>query len=61
MAETILNAFQIKTLLLFKTSGLTKKYYLSGGTALAEYYLQHRLSEDLDSFTQKEQDFEELE
>ncbi|OGG00637.1 hypothetical protein A2Y99_05325 [Candidatus Gottesmanbacteria bacterium RBG_13_37_7] len=60
MAKTILNAFQIKALLLFKTSELTKKYYLSGGTALAEYYLQHRLSDDLDFFTQKEQDLEEI-
>ncbi|TSC80294.1 MAG: Uncharacterized protein G01um101429_144 [Parcubacteria group bacterium Gr01-1014_29] len=26
-------------------------YYLSGGTALAAYYLYHRLSDDLDFFT----------
>ena len=29
-------------------------FYLSGGTALAEYYLQHRYSEDLDFFTEEE-------
>ena len=29
-------------------------FYLSGGTALAEYYLRHRLSEDLDFFAEKE-------
>ncbi len=26
-------------------------YYLTGGTALSEFYLRHRLSEDLDFFT----------
>ena|SRR3990170_3596950 len=31
-------------------------FYLSGGTALAEYYLHHRYSEDLDFFTEKEID-----
>ena len=31
-------------------------FYLTGGTALAEYYLQHRLSEDLDFFAEKEFD-----
>jgi len=29
-------------------------FYLTGGTALAEFYLQHRLSEDLDFFSEKE-------
>ncbi len=37
---------------------LADKFYLSGGTALAEYYLHHRLSEDLDFFS--EQEFEPL-
>ena len=34
-------------------SGLAdqEKFYLTGGTALAEYYLGHRLSYDLDLFT----------
>jgi len=57
---TILNPFQQKVLKEFKTSILAKKFYLSGGTALAEYYLQHRLSEDLDFFTKEELDLEEL-
>lgn len=35
---------------------LTDSFYLSGGTALAEYYLYHRLSEDLDFFSEKEFD-----
>lgn len=33
---------------------LTEHFYLSGGTALAEYYLSHRLSEDLDFFSERE-------
>ncbi len=60
MAKTILNPFQIKVLVDFKRSNLVKKFYLSGGTALAEFYLQHRLSEDLDFFTQEELNVDEL-
>jgi len=52
--KTVLSDFQKKTLNLFKRSVLAKSYYLAGGTALAEYYLQHRKSEDLDFFTQEE-------
>ena len=29
---------------------LTKNFFLGGGTALSEFYLHHRLSEDLDFF-----------
>lgn len=35
---------------------IVESFYLSGGTALAEFYLQHRLSEDLDFFSEKEFD-----
>lgn len=35
---------------------IQNKYYLSGGTALAEYYLHHRYSEDLDYFSKDEVD-----
>ncbi len=31
----------------------TSRFYLAGGTALAEFYLKHRISEDLDLFTEK--------
>jgi|SRR3989344_6203840 len=31
-------------------------FYLTGGTALAEFYLHHRLSEDLDFFSEEEFD-----
>lgn len=33
---------------------LCGSFYLTGGTALAEYYLRHRLSEDLDFFAERE-------
>lgn len=35
---------------------ITSSFYLSGGTALAEFYLHHRLSEDLDFFSEEEVD-----
>ena len=35
---------------------IAKNFYLSGGTALAEFYLEHRLSEDLDFFSEDEFD-----
>lgn len=57
MAKTILTVQQ--QLLLDLISGqkdLVNNFYLSGGTALAEYYLQHRLSKDLDFFTMEEID-----
>jgi len=31
-------------------------FYLTGGTALAEFYLEHRFSEDLDFFSEREFD-----
>jgi len=52
--KTILSDFQKKALSLFKKTSLVKKYYLAGGTALSEFYLHHRKSEDLDFFTQEE-------
>ncbi|MDR3243761.1 MAG: nucleotidyl transferase AbiEii/AbiGii toxin family protein [Elusimicrobiota bacterium] len=33
---------------------LYEQFYFSGGTALSQYYLQHRFSEDLDFFSEKE-------
>lgn len=37
-----------------KNDELTRWYYLTGGTALSEFYLHHRLSEDIDLFTRSE-------
>jgi hypothetical protein len=34
--------------------GRTQEFYLTGGTALSAFYLQHRYSEDLDFFTNDE-------
>lgn len=60
MEQTILNPFQKKTLDVFKKTSLSRKFYLSGGTALSGFYLYHRYSEDLDFFTAEELDLEEL-
>ncbi|MBI3342788.1 nucleotidyl transferase AbiEii/AbiGii toxin family protein [Candidatus Gottesmanbacteria bacterium] len=37
-----------------KNDELTRWYYLTGGTALSEFYLHHRLSEDIDFFTRNQ-------
>lgn len=56
MGKTILTPKQFEFLELVKIeSQITKTFYLTGGTALAEFYLKHRLSEDLDFFTEKEE------
>lgn len=55
MAKTILSGNQIKILeAVSKDDAMCREFYLTGGTALAEYYLQHRLSEDLDFFSERE-------
>lgn len=57
MAKTILTDKQILLLgLISQQKDIVNNFYLSGGTALAEYYLQHRLSEDLDFFSLEEVD-----
>jgi len=52
----ILTPQQTQALTLIATTQLSKQFYFSGGTALAHYYLQHRLSEDLDFFNLEEFD-----
>lgn len=55
MAKKILSSQQQLLLdLISEQKDITNNFYLSGGTALAEYYLHHRLSEDLDFFTFEE-------
>jgi len=39
-----------------KDKQITKRFYLTGGTALSEFYLKHRLSDDIDLFSEKEVD-----
>lgn len=57
MAATILTSRQKQILaMLAKDKIFSKHFYLSGGTALSEYYLHHRVSEDLDFFSEDEID-----
>lgn len=46
--------------ILGEEKGISDKFYLTGGTALAEYYLPYRLSEDLDFFSFDEVSPEEI-
>ena len=57
MAEKeILTSEQKKVLELFsKEKYLIKRFYFTGGTPLSYFYLGHRLSEDLDFFSEKEE------
>ena len=61
MAETILNNKQIRILeAISNDDKICQNFYLTGGTALAEYYLKHRQSEDLDFFSEKEFDIQAI-
>jgi predicted nucleotidyltransferase component of viral defense system len=54
MASKVLTPLQERVLQALFDNGLADRgYYLTGGTALAEFYLQHRYSDDLDLFTRK--------
>jgi hypothetical protein len=48
----ILTSFQKIFLQHFGKSSLNETFFLSGGTALSAFFLQHRYSEDLDFFTE---------
>jgi len=53
--EEIITSEQQKVLTLFsKEDYLVRKFYLTGGTSLAAFYLFHRISEDLDFFSEQE-------
>ncbi len=57
----ILTANQKKFLKLFSLkNSISSKYYLTGGTALAGFYIPYRLSEDLDFFSENEVDTQEI-
>ena len=47
----VLTPFQAKFLDVFFRQEESNEFFLTGGTALAEYYLAHRYSDDLDLFT----------
>lgn len=56
MGKTILTPKQLNFLELAQAqASITKRFYLTGGTALAGFYLKHRLSEDLDLFNENEE------
>jgi predicted nucleotidyltransferase component of viral defense system len=56
----ILTEDQKNFLLRFRAAPFCDVFYLAGGTALSAFYLQHRLSEDLDFFTEGEVEIEEV-
>lgn len=59
--KTVLTKNQKQILDLIKQEKyICQNFYLTGGTALAEYYLHHRLSEDLDFFSFEEFDPQEV-
>lgn len=61
MAQKILTPNQLKILeSLGGETQIRENFYLSGGTALAGFYLYHRLSEDLDFFTEQEFDPQDI-
>src|SRR3990167_11291302 len=57
----ILSNDQVKFLDIFvKTKSFSRKYYLTGGTTLTEFYIPYRYSEDLDFFSETEIDVSEI-
>lgn len=59
--SSILTYDQKKLLELFGSeTTLSDKFYLTGGTALAEFYIPYRLSEDLDFFSENEVNTQEI-
>ncbi|MBI5451921.1 nucleotidyl transferase AbiEii/AbiGii toxin family protein [Candidatus Gottesmanbacteria bacterium] len=61
MGKTILTPAQYHFLeLASQKEEITRWYYLTGGTALSEFYLQHRLSEDIDLFTESDVNDKEI-
>ncbi len=53
---SVLTQTQLKFLDLFSRSNLSAGFYLTGGTALAGFYLPYRISDDLDFFSESEVD-----
>ncbi len=57
MAKKVLTKRQLLILeTIAKDALIQKNFYLTGGTALAGFYLRHRFSEDLDFFSEQEFD-----
>ncbi len=49
--------YQIQDKILLALKPVLSDFYLTGGTALGRFYLNHRYSEDLDFFINKSEDF----
>lgn len=61
MIKSILGEAQIALLKeIGQSDFIAQNFYLTGGTALAGFYLHHRYSEDLDFFSEKEFDIVQL-
>jgi len=59
-STTILTKTQQVFLELLGKQPFSKKFYLSGGTALAGFYIPYRFSEDLDFFSEEEVQVDEI-
>jgi len=56
MEKSILSPRQLDFLeLINQNKEIAKKFYWTGGTVLSEFYLHHRLSEDIDLFCENEE------
>ncbi len=53
MDSTLTGTQRILLETFFASDPITQHFYLSGGTALAGFYLHHRLSDDIDLFTRE--------
>ena len=57
MEAKVMTPFQLMVLQTLFDGGLrNRNYFFTGGTALSEFYLQHRYSDDLDIFTRVKRD-----
>lgn len=57
---TILTKTHLSFLELFGKQSFSKRFYLSGGTVLAGFYIPYRYSEDLDFFSEEEVQIDEI-
>ena len=61
MTKSLLSINQKDFLTFFSNKkSLNDLFYLTGGTALSEFYLRHRYSEDLDFFSEKEFEIKDI-
>jgi len=61
MGKVLITNWQRKLLeITSKDQFITKTFFLTGGTVLSYFYLQHRFSEDLDFFSETEYSSEQL-